>query len=138
MISGNLASLEREFNRKEVPPMMTYRTNTRPVPADGSASPAEECFKAMQRHAAAGKPIASNHPAATATPSPKPAMPGDIIYGARDIALFIFGDGGNRARRRVFNLWSYYSKREQRAGFFKLKGALCLSKSQWLSFHGLG
>ena len=24
------------------------------------------------------------------------------------------------------------------AGFFKLKGALCLCKSQWITFHGLG
>ncbi|EJW10833.1 hypothetical protein A33M_3994 [Rhodovulum sp. PH10] len=62
---------------------------------------------------------------------------GDIIYGARAIALFIFGDGGNRARRRVFNLWAHYRDRKEHAGFFKLNGAVCLSKSQWRGFHGL-
>jgi hypothetical protein len=63
---------------------------------------------------------------------------GDIIYGAKAIAFFIFGDDNNRSRRRVFNLWAHYSARKERAGFFKLKGALCLSKTQWREFHGLG
>ncbi len=63
---------------------------------------------------------------------------GDIIYGGKACALFIFGDDSNRARRRVFNLWTHYKARKERAGFFKLKGALCLSKSQWRRFHGLG
>jgi hypothetical protein len=82
----------------------------------------------------------------TATPlvavvpaSPVPTPPkGDIIYGARAIAKFLFDDDSNKARRRVFNLWHYYSQRQKRAGFFKLKGALCLSKTQWLAYHGLG
>ena len=43
-----------------------------------------------------------------------------------------------RARRRVYNLWNHYRDREENAGFFKLKGALCLSMSLWLAFHGLG
>ena len=68
---------------------------------------------------------------------PAPADPGDIIYGAKAIARFLFGEDGNRARRRVFNLWAHYRERKERAGFFKLKGALCLSKSQWRGFHGL-
>jgi hypothetical protein len=120
--------------------MMTYRTNARRLPGNGaaSASPADECFKAMQRRAAAGKPIAIHPAPAEAAPSPKAAPAGDVIYGARAIAKFIFDDDSDRARRRVFNLWTYYGSREERAGFFKLKGAVCLSKSQWLSFHGLG
>jgi hypothetical protein len=63
---------------------------------------------------------------------------GDVIFGAKAIAFFIFGDDSNRSRRRVFNLWAHYSARKERAGFFKLKGALCLSKKQWREFHGLG
>jgi hypothetical protein len=63
---------------------------------------------------------------------------GDIIYGAKAIAWFLFADDGNRARRRVFNLWAHYSARKEKAGFFKLKGAVCLSKSLWRKFHGLG
>ena len=69
---------------------------------------------------------------------PATDKPGDIIYGARAIARFIFDDDSNRSRRRVFNLWAHYHDREQQAGFLKLKGALCLSKSQWRTFHGLG
>lgn len=64
--------------------------------------------------------------------------PGDIVYGAKAIARFIFDDDGNRARRRVFNLWSHYRDRKESAGFFKLKGALCLSKKRWQDFHGIG
>jgi hypothetical protein len=64
---------------------------------------------------------------------------GDIIYGARAISTFIFGvtDNPCRARRRVFNLAAHYKARNENAGFFKLKGALCLSKKQWRRFHGL-
>jgi hypothetical protein len=36
----------------------------------------------------------------------------------------------------VFNLWAHYRDRQEPTGLFKLKGALCLSKSQWLKFHG--
>jgi hypothetical protein len=70
--------------------------------------------------------------------TPGGGMPGDILYGARAIAGYLFADDSNRARRRVFNLWTFHRDREEQAGFFKLKGALCLSKSQWLAFHGLG
>ena len=72
---------------------------------------------------------------------PVPSMPkGDIIYGAANIAAYLFPeeDHGKRARRRIYNLWSHYSARKERAGFFKMKGALCLSKSQWAAYHGLG
>jgi hypothetical protein len=66
---------------------------------------------------------------------------GDILYGARAIALYIFPDDyehePRRTRRRVFNLWSHYRDRQAKAGFFKLKGALCLSKTQWRAFHRL-
>lgn len=63
-----------------------------------------------------------------------------MIYGARAVALYLFNDDSNRARRRVFNLWTHYRDRKESAGFFKLKGALCLSKSQWeqwQALHGL-
>jgi hypothetical protein len=73
--------------------------------------------------------------AAAASPPAPPA--GDIIYGAKAIARFLFDDDSNRSRRRVFNLWSHYRDRKEQAGFFKLKGALCLSKSKWMAFHGL-
>jgi hypothetical protein len=65
------------------------------------------------------------------------AEEGDILYGAKAIARYIFGDDSNRSRRRVFNLWAHYQHSKQRTGFLKLKGALCLSKSQWRAFHGL-
>ncbi len=81
------------------------------------------------------KPIAAPVEAPTAVPTPPK---GDIIYGARAIAKFLFDDDSNKARRRVFNLWHHYSQRREQAGFFKLKGALCLSKSQWLAYHGFG
>jgi hypothetical protein len=45
--------------------------------------------------------------------------------------------GGSSISGRVFNLWAHYRDRKEQAGFFKLKGALCLSISQWLKFHGL-
>jgi hypothetical protein len=70
-------------------------------------------------------------------PTGGPPIRGDTIYGARAIADFIFNDAGDTARRRVFNLWAFYRDRHERAGFFKLKGGLCLSISRWRSFHGL-
>ena len=62
--------------------------------------------------------------------------PGDILYGAKAIARHLFGADGRREQRRVFNLWSHYQYRKERVGFFKLKGAVCLSKSQWRKFQG--
>ncbi len=130
--------------------MVIHRSN---ISASGPAT-AEECFAAMQRHHERG--TAGRLPGRTAGPhtmatggqggdgggsghrvGPAPADPGDIIYGAKAIARFLFGEDGDRARRRVFNLWAHYRERKERAGFFKLKGALCLSKSQWRGFHGL-
>jgi hypothetical protein len=105
------------------------------------AATANDCFAAAERHHARGQ---------VATSVPQPGLTsfaeigsgvadaGDIIYGAKAIAFFIFGDDSNRSRRRVFNLWAHYNARRERAGFFKLKGALCLSKTQWREFHGLG
>lgn len=124
--------------------MMVYRTN--PNIARDDERPAlplnlsDRCFDAMKRHAAAmgGSAPPPGNPKPPPPPVTKQGTPGDVIYGARAIAKFIFDDDSNRARRRVFNLWTYYSSRKERAGFFKLKGALCLSKSQWLAFHGLG
>jgi hypothetical protein len=42
-------------------------------------------------------------------------LEGDILYGAKAIARYIFGDDSNRSRRRVFNLWArlFPDRREQ-------------------------
>jgi hypothetical protein len=76
----------------------------------------------------------------TTAPEAEDGASGDIIYGGRAIADFIFPEEPkrDRARRRVFNLAAYHFARKEKAGFFKLKGALCLSKKQWRRFHGLG
>jgi hypothetical protein len=124
--------------------MVIRRTNLNVVSAqraDLASSTAEACYRAMQRHAEGAPPpgaarTVSSLPPPSAPPSAKPPA-GDIIYGAKAIARHIFGDDGNRARRRVFSLWNHYRDRNQRAGFFKLKGALCLSITQWKAFHGL-
>jgi hypothetical protein len=121
------------------------------IRAKPGAAPAEECFEAMRRHNRLAASTALRNgighavrlppvpPGGSGAP-PGQASPaeGDILYGAKAIARFIFGDDGNRSRRRVFNLWAHYRDRKEKAGFFKLKGALCLSKSQWRGFHGLG
>src|ERR1700722_11807702 len=36
-----------------------------------------------------------------------------IIYGGRKIAVELFGEDTDRARRRVFNLWAHYSQRKE-------------------------
>jgi hypothetical protein len=113
---------------------------------------ADACFEAMIRHngrssrppsdakgtapsiGSAGPEVENGCPAALPTGR---AIEGDIVYGARAIAQFIFGDASNTARRRVFNLWAFHQRRKERAGFFKMKGGLCFSKSQWRTFHGL-
>jgi hypothetical protein len=69
--------------------------------------------------------------------APSSSIRGDIIYGAAAVAAFIFGESNKKARRRVYNLWSFYRDRHERAGFFKLKGGLCLSITRWRAFHGL-
>jgi hypothetical protein len=126
--------------RKKEHSMVTHRTNAHSL---GRAASAEECFAAMQRHNVRGTPTARPAPIAPSA-EPVASTAGDIIYGAKAIARFIFAEevgeayNGTKNRRRVFNLWSHYSQRQERAGFFKLKGALCLSKSQWRAFHGLG
>jgi hypothetical protein len=121
----------------------TVRTHPRP-------STAEECFAAMERHnrvsnnpvptrkAAQAAPYAQLPPHGSEAPPGQAGDEGDILYGAKAIARYIFGDDSNRSRRRVFNLWAHYQHSKQRTGFLKLKGALCLSKSQWKAFHGLG
>jgi hypothetical protein len=119
--------------------MVIYRSN---AARNGAASTPDERLAAVERHherkvAPAAIAVGTSAP----TPSPEASAgtpdPGDIIYGAKAIARFLFGEDDNRARRRVFNLWAHYRDRQERAGFFKLKGALCLSKSQWRGFHGL-
>jgi hypothetical protein len=117
--------------------MIIRRTN-----GNSRAATADACFAAVERHharqAAGPTPLPRSGTGPAEVHAEKDSAAGDIIYGARAIALFLFGDDGNRARRRVFNLWAHYSARKERAGFFKLKGALCLSKAQWRAFHGLG
>jgi hypothetical protein len=132
------------FNPYEVHAMVTT-IRSKPGPAT-----ADQCFEAMRRHNAkvpaavrGGKgqaaplaPLLSEE--SRAPPGQSAAEEGDILYGAKAIARYIFGDDSNRSRRRVFNLWAHYQHSKQRTGFLKLKGALCLSKSQWKAFHGLG
>ncbi len=112
--------------------MVIYRNNA----ARNAPSTPEQRFVAVERHHGRGR-VACAAPMDSGTNAASPADPADIIYGARAIAGFLFGEDGNRARRRVFNLWAHYRDRQERAGFFKLKGALCLSRSQWRGFHGL-
>ncbi|MHB8267429.1 hypothetical protein [Bradyrhizobium sp.] len=131
---------------------MVTTIRSKPGPAT-----ADECFTAMQRHnrrgamptavrtltshAAPLAPVFAERGGAPPGDTPREiasAEEGDILYGAKAIARYIFGDDNNRSRRRVFNLWAHYQHRKERAGFIKLKGALCLSKSQWKAFHGLG
>jgi hypothetical protein len=113
-----------------------------------TAKGADACFDAMRRH----NERSSRTPSASGAKGPAPPVSiepvqapvsngrdieGDIVYGARAIAKFIFSDARNTARRRVFNLWAFHQERKERAGFFKMKGGLCLSKSQWRAFNGL-
>ena len=101
----------------------------------GPHASSDASFLAMQRHAAAqggGKP-----PAALPPTTPPPDDDDPIVYGARAIALSLFGEDSNKARRRVYCLWDHYGSRKERVGLFKLKGGLCLSKSVWKKFHGL-
>jgi hypothetical protein len=123
--------------------MFTKRSNGK---VQQTAPVADACFDAMRRHNERRTPPAFGAkgpaPPASAEPVPAPVasgrdIEGDIVYGARAIAKFIFSDASNTARRRVFNLWAFHQAREERAGFFKMKGGLCLSKSQWRAFHGL-
>jgi hypothetical protein len=115
--------------------MVIYRNNA----ARNAASTPEQRLAAIERHHR--RQVASAPALGAGLPvhghDGNQDDPGDIIYGARAIARFIFAEDNNRARRRVFNLWTHYRDRQERAGFFKLKGALCLSKSQWREFHGL-
>lgn len=115
--------------------------------ANARQGTADECHEAMLRH---NKHLRQTAPLIRVEPCRAQTSgggngtndePGDIIYGAESIAWFIFDDcdavGPTRARRRVYHLWNHYRDRKERAGFFKLKGTLCLSKSQWRRFHGL-
>jgi hypothetical protein len=130
--------------------MLSKRSNGNTRHA-ASSEVADACFGAMLRHnERTGRPIQARRLEATpagAQPEGDASEPvamsagreveADIVYGARAIAKFIFGDASNTARRRVFNLWAFHQQRKERAGFFKMKGGLCLAKSQWRAFHGL-
>jgi hypothetical protein len=130
--------------------MLSKRSNGNTQHAAG-AEVADACFGAMLRHNERnGRPVSARRSEAPPTdvqpqgdgsrPAPMSTgrdVEGDIVYGARAIAKFIFGDASNTARRRVFNLWTFHQQRKERAGFFKMKGGLCLSKSQWRAFHGV-
>ena len=129
--------------------MLSKRSNGNTRHAAG-AEVADACFGAMLRHnVRTGRPIQASRSEASAgaraqgdasNPAAMSAgreVEADIVYGARAIAKFLFGDASNTARRRVFNLWTFHRQRKERAGFFKMKGGLCLSKSQWRAFNGL-
>jgi hypothetical protein len=132
------------YSPQETATTSQQSTPARPIGRHGSA---DDCFDAMARHhdrlryEAIAKSAGVASPARTSEgPHVAPLAPehGDILYGAKAIALFIFGDDGDRSRRRVFNLWAHYRDRKEAAGFLKLNGAVCLSKSKWTAFHGLG
>ncbi len=138
---------------------------TRSIGQNGKPLPTgTECFAAMQdHHARRRQEVALRHAANRVVGQPDTAIPadsggngnspetipvvlpgsdgGDFLYGAKAIARFMFPvdftEHPTRSRRRVFNLWAFYEKRQERSGFFKLKGALCLSKKQWRKYHGL-
>jgi hypothetical protein len=121
--------------------MITYRTNPKSnrTPSPGHLTTADESFRTMEGqapagmgHRSGGPPPSSPAPPAGAPPREPPPPPGDLIYGAMAIAAYLFGEANKTTRRRVFNLWSHYGKR---AGFRKLKGALCLSKTRWAEFN---
>jgi len=119
--------------------MMILRTNAKPRtlagPEGTPSQTGDSCFAAMERHNSK-PPVPPAAPVAAATSGQPPR--GDVLYGGLAVARWMFPDEEpGRARRRVFHLWAYHNARKERAGFFKLKGALCLSKSQWLAFHGL-
>jgi hypothetical protein len=120
-------------NQKEMNVMVIYRNNA----ARNAGSTPEARLAAVERHYDRTTQTVASSVGSMAETATNESDTADIIYGARAIARFIFGVDDNRARRRVFNLWTHYRDREERAGFFKLKGALCLSRSQWRSFHGL-
>ncbi len=110
---------------------------------------ANDCFEAMRRHherqrqgvSACSIPAEPVSPVPNADGAGRKNQAGDIIYGADAIARFVFADygefGARKARRRVYHLWNHYRDRREPAGFLKLNGALCLSRSQWRRFHGL-
>jgi hypothetical protein len=130
--------------------MLSKRSNGNTRHAAGSEV-ADACFGAMLRHNERNAGPVSARPSEASSADAQPTGDGskpaamspareaeaDIVYGARAIAKFIFGDPSNTARRRVFNLWIFHKQRKERAGFFKMKGGLCLSKSKWRAFHGL-
>lgn len=115
--------------------MLTYRTTKHPNSAD-------QAFAAMLRHHKRQLLASASGPPMPPPPPPPaslvPDEEGDIIYGARAIAQYLFGNSDDRTRRRVFCLAQHYLARNEKAGFFKLKAAICLSKSRWKKFHGLG
>jgi hypothetical protein len=131
---------------------MNYRNTGRPT-----QNGADAAFEAMQRHAEKLKSgtasFISNDPPTLPAPaaggqgsggdrrgpaSGARGRPDDpVIYGAMDIAAALFGESTKKARRRVYNIAAYHRARKEQAGFFKVKGALCLSMCQWRRFHGL-
>ena len=132
--------------------MIPYRTNsTRPTTPDASHNAMQRHHARLQRDTATVIPPDAVHPLPAAIGGQggsgdggPPGRAGGsaprgeiIIYGARKIALELFGEVTDQARRRVYDLADHYLKRKEAAGFFKLKGALCLYLSVWRKFHGL-
>jgi hypothetical protein len=119
-----------------------------------SRAGADECFSAMVRHNEQQKLVRGGtrlRPAdqvdsvlrdniVTASvgggaKSPPPALAefsdhdGDVIYGARACAKWLFNDDSDAARKRVFHLWATYRDSADGPGFFKLGATICLLKS---------
>src|ERR1700721_3049279 len=92
--------------------MYTKRSNGKILEATPVA---DVCFDAMLRHHERRTPpaLGARGPAPPAAAGQAPAqsggdIEGDIVYGARAIAKFIFSDASDTARRRVFNLWAFH------------------------------
>jgi hypothetical protein len=60
---------------------------------------------------------------------------GDLIYSAREIANWWWSDPSNKARKKVYHIWSFYRQDEEQENdpipFFKMAGTLCLSKKSF-------
>jgi hypothetical protein len=131
----------------------------RKVVGNGPSPPLKEktlgdsCFEAMVRHAehqkrtlaVAGGGSGRRPPPPPPPPPSAPDEDGDIVWSARGIAKWLFGDERNAARKRVFHLWDLVKQQreeDEAAGrsadeatdtipFFRVEGTLCLSKSEF-------
>lgn len=59
---------------------------------------------------------------------------GDILYGARACAKWLFDDDSDAACKRIFHIWSVVRGTKRNPGFFKLGATICLSKAAFRAF----